>query len=117
MEKYREYIGWGAIVLAALAFLPIPLPALPPMLSSSTLMLIPGVGAVLLTLYPMLLFAAGIGLVKGWHGGRQLFAAWSAIAIPAALAGFQYNYVFSIVDLVVIAGCILVLFWGDWRLR
>ena len=46
MKEYREYIGWGAIVVAALSFIPVPLPALPPMLSAPMLMLLPGVGPV-----------------------------------------------------------------------
>ena len=115
MEKYRQYIGWGAIVVAALKFLPIPLPVLPPMLSSSMLLLLPGVGPVLMMLAPMLLFAAGIGLVRGWDGGRKLFLVWAVIGGLAALGGWQYNLVASVVDLVVIAGCLVVLLWGDWR--
>jgi hypothetical protein len=115
MEKYRQYIGWGAIVVAALKFLPIPLPVLPPMLSSSMLLLLPGVGPVLMMLAPMLLFAAGIGLVRGWDGGRKLFLVWAVIGGLAALGGWQYSPVASVVDLAVIATCLVVLLWGDWR--
>jgi len=115
MEKYRQTIGWGAIVVSALKFLPIPLPVLPPMLSSSMLLLLPGVGPVLMVLAPMLLFAAGIGLVRGWDGGRKLFLVWAVIGGLAAFGGWQYNPVASVVDLVVIAGCLVVLLWGDWR--
>lgn len=115
MNKYREYVGWGAIILAAVSFLPVPLPSLPPMLTAGALMLVPGLGKILLMLYPMLLFAAGIGIVKGWDGGKKLFGVWSMFAIPAALASLQYNYVFAAVDLVVIIGCLVVIFWNDWR--
>ncbi len=115
MEKYRIYIGWGAIIVAALNFIPIPLPALPPMLSSSMFLLLPGVGPVLLMLVPMLLFAAGIGLVKGWDGGRKLFVIWGAIAGLAALAGLQYSAAEPVVDLAVIGACLVVVLWGDWR--
>lgn len=115
MNKYREYVGWGAIIMAALSFLPIPLPALPPMLTSTALMQVPGLGKILLMLYPMVLFAAGIGIVKGWDGGKKLFAVWSMFAIPAAISSFKFNYVFAAVDLTVIAGCLVVIFWNDWR--
>ena len=115
MEKYRIYIGWGAIVVAALSFIPVPLPALPPMLSSPMFLLLPGVGGVLLMLVPMLLFAAGIGLVKGWDGGRKLFVIWAAIAGLAALAGLQYGAGESMLDLAVIGACLAVVLWGDWR--
>lgn len=64
-------------------------------------------------LYPMLLFAAGIGLVKGWEGGKKLFGVWSMFAIPAAVAGFKYNYVFATVDLFIITGCLIVVFWQN----
>ena len=79
MEKYRHIIGWGAIVVAALNFIPLPLPALPPMLTAEMVLLLPGLGPVLLMLAPMLLFAAGIGLVKGWDGGRKLFVIWAGV--------------------------------------
>ncbi|MFK7842670.1 MAG: hypothetical protein AB8B54_10430 [Sphingorhabdus sp.] len=115
MEKYRDTIGWGAIIIAALSFLPIPLPALPPMLSSSMFMLLPGLGSVMMMIVPMLLFAAGIGLVKGWDGGRKLFVIWAALSGLAALGGFQYSPNDSIVDLVIIAACLVVVLWGDWR--
>ena len=93
MKQYRETIGWGAIVVAALNFIPVPLPTLP----------------------PMLLFAAGIGLVKGWDGGRKLFVIWAAISGLAALAGLQYDPVGPAVDLAVIGACLAVVLWGDWR--
>ena len=115
MKLYRPYVGWGAIVVAALYFLPLPLPALPPMLSAATFLLLPAIGPVLLMLSPMLLFAAGIGLVKGWDGGRQLFVIWAVIGGLAALAGLQYAPVEAAVDLVVIGGSLLVVLWGDWR--
>ncbi|MEJ6594093.1 hypothetical protein [Parasphingorhabdus sp.] len=115
MEKYRQTIGWGAIFVAALKFLPIPLPVLPPMLSSSMLLLLPGVGPVLMMLAPMLLFAAGIGLVRGWDGGRKLFLVWAVIGGLAAFGGWQYNPAASAVDLAVIAACLVVVLWGDWR--
>lgn len=115
MNKYREYVGWGAIILAALNFLPIPLPSLPPMLTAGALMMVPGLGKILLMLYPMLLFAAGIGIVKGWNRGKKLFGVWSMFAIPAAIASFKYNYVLAAVDLAVIVGCLIVIFWNDWR--
>ena len=71
MERFREYVGWGAIILSALYFIPVPLPVLPPMLTASVPVAGPRVfGQILLMLYPMLLFAAGIGLVKGL-GRRQ----------------------------------------------
>ncbi|WP_373489580.1 hypothetical protein [Parasphingorhabdus sp.] len=115
MEHYRRYIGWGAIIVAALNFLPLPLPALPPMLSASMALLLPGLGGVLMMLSPMLLFAAGIGLVKTWDGGRKLFVIWSVIGGLSALAGLQYMPLAAAVDLVVIAVCLLVVLWGDWR--
>jgi len=115
MDKYRITIGWGAIIVAALAFLPLPLPALPPMLSASMVLLLPGLGPVLMMLSPMLLFAAGIGLVNGWDGGRKLFVIWSVIGGLAAVAGLPYDPVRSMVDLAVIGGCLVVLLWGDWR--
>lgn len=115
MNKYREYIGWGAIILAALNFLPVPLPSLPPMLTAGALMLVPGLGKILLMLYPMLLFAAGIGIVKGWDGGKKLFGLWSLFAIAAAIASFKYNYIFAAIDLAVITSCLIVIFWNDWR--
>lgn len=115
MEKYRAFIGWGAIIVSALKFIPLPLPALPPMLSSPMFMLLPGIGPVLMLLAPMLLFAAGIGLVKGWDGGRKLFLVWAVIGGLAALAGLQYSAVESAVDLTVIGVCLVVVLWGDWR--
>lgn len=115
MKKYREYIGWGAIVVAALSFIPVPLPALPPMLSAPMLMLLPGVGPVLMLLVPMLLFAAGIGLVKGWDGGRKLFVVWAVIGGLAAIAGLSYIPMAATVDLAVIAASLVVVLWGDWR--
>ncbi|MEO9601445.1 hypothetical protein [Parasphingorhabdus sp.] len=116
MKQYRDTIGWGAIIVAALHFLPIPiLPALPPMLSSSMFLLLPGLGPVLMMIAPMLLFAAGIGLVKGWDGGRKLFVIWAALSGLAAIGGFQYSPSDSIVDLAVIAACLVVVLWGDWR--
>jgi hypothetical protein len=115
MKKYREYIGWGAIVVAALSFIPVPLPALPPMLSAPMLMLLPGVGPVLMLLVPMLLFAAGIGLVRGWDGGRKLFVVWAVIGGLAAIAGLTYIPMAAAVDLAVIAVSLVVVLWGDWR--
>ncbi|NCN84571.1 MAG: hypothetical protein GW808_09210 [Sphingomonadales bacterium] len=116
MEKYREYIGWGAIIVAALSFLRLPfLSALPPMLSAPMLMMLPGVGPVLIMLVPMLLFAAGIGLVKGWDGGRKLFVVWAVIGGLAAVAGLQYIPAAAAVDLAVIGVSLLVVLWGDWR--
>ncbi len=115
MDQYRIYIGWAAIVVAALEFLSLPLPALPPMLSSAAYILLPGLGPVLIMLSPMLLFAAGIGLVKEWDGGRKLFLAWSVLGGLAALAAFSYDPVPASVDLVVIAACLVVILWGDWR--
>ncbi|MGB5484809.1 hypothetical protein [Parasphingorhabdus sp.] len=115
MEKYRTYIGWGAIVVAALNFLPLPLPTLPPMLSTSMFLLLPAIGPILMMISPMLLFAAGIGLVKGWDGGRKLFVIWAAIGGLAALAGLQYNPVEPAVDLAAIGACLVVVLWGDWR--
>ena len=115
MEQYRHYVGWGAIAVAALNFLPIPLPSLPPMLSSAMLLLVPGVGSVLMLLSPMLLFAAGIGLVRGWDGGRKLFLAWAVLGGVAALAGLQYSLVAPAVDLALIGVSLVVVLWGDWR--
>jgi hypothetical protein len=115
MEQVRIYIGWGAIVVSALNFLPLPLPALPPMLSAAAMMLAPGIGTVLMMLSPMLLFAAGIGLVRGWDGGRKLFLVWSVVGGLAALGGLQYDAVASAVDLAVIGLCLAVVLWGDWR--
>ncbi len=116
MEKYREYIGWGAIIVSALSFVRLPfLPALPPMLSSPMLLLLPGVGPVLMMLVPMLLFAAGIGLVKGWDGGRKLFVVWAVIGGLAAIAGLPYIPVAAAVDMAVIGVSLVVVLWGDWR--
>jgi len=116
MTKYREYIGWGAIIVAALSFLNLPfLPALPPMLSAPMLKAVPGVGPVLMMLVPMLLFAAGIGLVRGWDGGRKLFLVWAVIGGLTALAGLQYIAMPAVVDLVVIGMCLIIVLWGDWR--
>ena len=115
MKQYRHYVGWGAIIVAALNFLPLPLPPLPPMLSSAMLMLLPGIGPVLMMLAPMLLFAAGIGLVRGWDGGRKLFLAWSIIGGLSALAGLQYFPMTAAIDLTIIGLCLLVVLWGDWR--
>ena len=116
MDKYRHIVGWGAIIVAALYFIPLSLPALPPMLSSSAiLMLLPGIGPVLMMLAPMLLFAAGIGLVRGWDGGRKLFLAWSIIGGLSALAGLQYFPMTAAIDLTIIGLCLLVVLWGDWR--
>lgn len=115
MKQYRHYVGWGAIIVAALNFLPLPLPLLPPMLSSAMLMLLPGIGPVLMMLAPMLLFAAGIGLVRGWDGGRKLFLAWSIIGGLSALAGLQYFPMTAAIDLTIIGLCLLVVLWGDWR--
>mgnify|MGYP003662503186 CR=1 FL=1 len=115
MEKYRHIIGWGAIAVAALSFLPVPLPALPPMLTASMMMLVPGLGPILMMLSPMLLFAAGIGLVKGWDGGRKLFTVWAVIGGLSALAGLQYAPVEAVVDLVVIGVSLAVVLWRDWR--
>jgi hypothetical protein len=115
MKQYRETIGWGAIVVAALNFLPLPLPALPPMLSASMFLLLPAIGPILMMISPMLLFAAGIGLVKGWDGGRKLFVIWAAISGLAALAGLQYDPVAPAVDLAVIGASLVVVVWGDWR--
>lgn len=117
MDKYRQYVGWGAIIVSALYFIPVPLPLLPPMLTASGLLLVPALGQVLLMLYPMLLFAAGIGLVKGWDGGKKLFAIWCIFAVPAAIASFQFNHVFAALDLAVIAASLLVIFWKDIRGR
>jgi len=115
MEHYRIYIGWAAITLAALTFLPLPLPALPPMLTAPAMMLLPGVGPVLMMLMPMLLFAAGIGLVKGWDGGRKLFVVWAVIGGLSAVAGLDYAPVEAMVDLAVIGVALAVVLWGDWR--
>ena len=101
--------------MAALNFLPVPLPSLPPMLTAGALMLVPGLGKILLMLYPMLLFAAGIGLVKGWDGGKKLFGVWSIFAVPTAIASFKFSQIFAAVDLAVIAGCLIVIFWNDGR--
>lgn len=115
MEKYRHLIGWGAIAVAALHFIPLPLPPLPPMLSSAMFLALPAIGPVLMMLSPMLLFAAGIGLVKGWDGGRQLFVIWSVVGGLAALGGYQFDPMRSTIDLVVIAVALAVVLWGDWR--
>jgi len=115
MEQYRIMVGWAAIVVAALAFLPLPLPLLPPMLSARMLLAVPTIGPVLMLLSPMLLFAAGIGLVRGWDGGRKLFLVWALIGSLAAVAGLLYDPVRAMVDLAVIAGCLAVVLWGDWR--
>ncbi|MBQ0772762.1 MAG: hypothetical protein KBT59_13010 [Sphingomonadales bacterium] len=115
MKQYRHYVGWGAIIVAALNFLPLPLPPLPPMRSSAMLMMLPGIGPVLMMLAPMLLFAAGIGLVRGWDGGRKLFLAWSVIGGLSALAGLQYFPMTATIDLTIIGLCLLVVLWGDWR--
>ena len=115
MKQYRPYVGWGAIIVAALNFLPIPLPALPPMLTAPMMMLLPGIGPVLMMLSPMLLFAAGIGLARGWDGGRKLFLAWSLIGGLSALAGLQYIPMTAAIDLTIIGVCLLVGLWGDWR--
>ena len=102
MKNFRAYIGWGAIIVSALNFLSLPLPALPPMLSSEMVLLLPGLGSVLMMLSPMLLFAAGIGLVRGWDGGRKLFLVWAVIGGAAALGGWPYSPTRSAVDLAVI---------------
>lgn len=116
IQEFRHFVGWGAIVVAALSFLRLPfLPALPPMLSAPMLMLLPGVGPVLMMLVPMLLFAAGIGLVKGWDGGRKLFVVWAVIGGLAAIAGLSYIPVAATVDLAVIGVSLVVVLWGDWR--
>ncbi len=115
MEQYRHIVGWGAIAVAALNFLPLPLPALPPMLTAPMMMLLPGLGPVLMMLSPMLLFAAGIGLVKGWDGGRKLFVAWAVVSGLSAVAGLDYAPVEAMVDLVVIGVSLAVVLWGDWR--
>lgn len=115
MKQYRHIVGWGAIIGAALNFLPLPLPALPPMLTADMVLLLPGIGPVLMMLSPMLLFAAGIGLVKGWDGGRKLYAAWTVIGGLSALAALEYDLVAASVDLAVIAGSLAVVLWGDWR--
>jgi len=115
MKQYRIIVGWGAIVVAALAFLPLPLPLLPPMLSAQMLLLVPTLGPVLMLLSPMLLFAAGIGLVKGWDGGRKLFLVWAVIGGLAAVGGWSYQPVRAMVDLTVMAGGLVVVLWGDWR--
>jgi len=115
MEQYRIMVGWAAIVVAALAFLPLPLPLLPPMLSARMLLAVPTIGPVLMLLSPMLLFAAGIGLVRGWDGGRKLFLVWALIGGLAALGGWAYQPVRAVVDLALIAGCLVVVLWGDWR--
>ena len=115
MDRYREYVGWGAIILSALYFIPVPLPILPPMLTAGSLMLVPALGQILLMLYPMLLFAAGIGLVKGWDGGKKLFAVWCLLAVPAAIASFKFDHISAAIDLLVIAGCLAVIFWDDRR--
>ena len=47
--------------------------------------------------------------------GKKLFGVWSMFAIPAAIASFKYNFIFAAVDLIVIAGCLIVIFWNDWR--
>ncbi|VWX58921.1 hypothetical protein [Sphingorhabdus sp. 109] len=115
MEQYRHIVGWGAIAVAAITFLPLPLPALPPMLTASMVMLVPGLGPVLMMLMPMLLFAAGIGLLKGWDGGRKLFVVWAVIAGLAAVAGLDYLPVAAMVDLTVIGASLAVVLWGDWQ--
>jgi len=115
MKKYRNIVGWGAIVVSALAFLPLPLPALPPMLSAGMLRAVPAIGTILMLLSPMLLFAAGIGLVRGWDGGRKLFLAWAVIGALAAFGGWAYQPVRAMVDLVVIAGSMAVVLGRDWR--
>lgn len=117
MEKYRTAVGWGAVGMAALTFLPIPLPDLPPMLNAPMLLTLPLLGKILLIIHPMLLFAAGIGLIKGWDGGKKLFALWSALAIAAALVGWQYNYIFAGADLLVIFVALGIVYWGAWRKR
>ena len=116
MQKYREYVGWGAIIVSALSFLNLPfLPALPPMLSAGMLMAVPALGAVLMMLVPMLLFAAGIGLIKGWDGGRQLFVIWALIGALAAFSGLSYIPVAAALDLVLIGVSLVIVLWGDWR--
>mgnify|MGYP003647176867 CR=1 FL=1 len=116
MNQYRIYVGWGAIAVAALNFLPLSfLPALPPMLSASMFLLLPAIGPILMMISPMLLFAAGIGLVKGWDGGRKLFVVWAVIGGLAAIAGLSYIPLAATVDLAVIAACLAVVLWGDWR--
>lgn len=115
MENYRHIVGWGAIAVAAITFLPLPLPALPPMLTAPMMMLLPALGPILMMLSPMLLFAAGIGLVKGWDGGRKLFVVWSVIGGLSAVAGLDYAPVEAAVDLAVIGGSLVVVLWGDWR--
>ena len=117
MEKYRNYIGWGAIALAALRFLPLPLPLLPPMLSSGQFMQMPLLGGVLLMLFPMLLFAAGICLVKGMDAGKNLFAIWAGFGGLAAMMNLQYNPVEAAVDLTMLGTCLVVLYWGAWKRR
>ncbi len=117
MEKYRTWIGWGAIGHAALSFLPIPLPMLPPSQWIGMAFLVPGIGMAVLTLLPMLLFAAGIGLIKGWGGGKKLFAIWAAIAGAGALAGLQYDPQSSMIDLALLGACLGIVFWGDWPKR
>ncbi len=117
MDKYREYVGWGSIAHAALSFLPIPIPVLPPSQWVALTQMIPGIGYVALMLMPMLLFAAGIGLVKGWDGGKKLFGIWALIASLSAAAGLQGDPGAAGLDLAIIGGASAIVFWGIWKRR
>lgn len=88
---------------------------LPPSQWVGLAFLLPGIGMAALTLLPMLLFAAGIGLVKEWDGGKKLFAIWAAIAGAGALFGLSNDMQGAIIDLVILGLCLIVIFWNDWR--
>lgn len=115
MTKCRIWIGWAAIAHAAITFLPLPLPILPPSQWMGLAYSIPVIGMALLTLLPMLLFAAGIGLVKQWDGGRKLFAIWAAIIGAGALSSLSYDLTSALIDLAIVTICLVILFWSDWR--
>ena len=115
MEKLRIWIGWGAIGHAALSFLPTPLPPLPPASWTLLALQIPVIGMLLMMAVPMLLFAAGIGLVKGMNGGRILFAIWAGIAGAGTLVALSYGLSTAMIDLVIIGSALAVVWWGFWK--
>ncbi|WP_211051286.1 hypothetical protein [Parasphingorhabdus halotolerans] len=115
MPKYRIWIGWGAIAHASLSFLPLPIPIPPPSQWLNLAGLAPQLSMVVLNLLPMLLFASGIGLIKGLDGGRKLFAVWAIIAGAGAFVSLQTNPVWAVVDLAVLGACLAVVFWREWR--
>lgn len=113
MEKYHGWIAWAAIAHASLTFLQIRLPL--PSHWDELAHFLPAIKGILLTIMPMLLFAAGIGIIKQWEGGRPLFALWAAIAGVGALIGLQYDPIFSTLDLAILGGSVALLYWRPRR--